>query len=157
MMLGSFHTGCNLPLLQINRFGVIPKGYNTGQMETNYGSLVSKGLGVNKRTDPAPCSLSYTTVDDIAATIVGLGKGALLANIKSAYRLIPVHPRNGSFNRFDGTRSMLISCYPSASDKPQRSSLLSATHWSGIWNLRQLGTPLVHHYFHDFTDMGPCL
>ena len=46
--------------------------------------------------DPSLCSLSYTMVDDIAAVVAQLGTGALLAkvDIKSAYRLIPVHQQD---------------------------------------------------------------
>ena len=40
------------------------------------------------------CSLSYIPVDDVARTVVKLGKGALMAkfNLKAAYRNVPVHP-----------------------------------------------------------------
>ena len=40
------------------------------------------------------CSLSYMTVDDAARAIVSMGQGAMLAkvDIKSAYRIVPVHP-----------------------------------------------------------------
>ena len=40
------------------------------------------------------CSLSYMSVDEVAARIVQLGKGALMAkfDLKAAYRNVPVHP-----------------------------------------------------------------
>ena len=40
------------------------------------------------------CSLSYVSIDTIAARVVNLGRGALMAkfDLKSAYRHIPVHP-----------------------------------------------------------------
>ena len=40
------------------------------------------------------CSLSYMSVDDVAAKIVSLRRGALLAkfDLKAAYRNVPVHP-----------------------------------------------------------------
>ena len=44
---------------------------------------------------PKPlCSLSYITVDSAITEIVKLGRGALFAkvDIKSAFRLLPVHP-----------------------------------------------------------------
>jgi hypothetical protein len=51
---------------------------------------------MNDGIDPALCSLSYTTVDDIAELVLELGKCSLLAkvDIESAYRLIPVHPQD---------------------------------------------------------------
>lgn len=46
--------------------------------------------GINKEL----CSLSYMSIDDVAARVVRLGRGALMAkfDLKSAYRNIPVHP-----------------------------------------------------------------
>ena len=81
-----------LPPLQINRFGVIPKGHNTGKWRLITDLSFPTGFSVNDGIDPILCTLSYTTVDDIAVALVSLGSGALLAkvNIKSAYHLIPV-------------------------------------------------------------------
>ena len=44
--------------------------------------------------DPQLCSLQYTSVEWVARAAQSLGKGTLLAklDIKSAYRVIPVHP-----------------------------------------------------------------
>lgn len=49
---------------------------------------------VNDYIDPSLCSLSYASVDDAAAFVLKVGRGALLAklDIKSAYRNIPIHP-----------------------------------------------------------------
>lgn len=43
------------------------------------------------------CSLTYMTIDDVAARIMHLGRGALMANIdlKSAYRQVPVVTGHG--------------------------------------------------------------
>ncbi len=76
------------------RFGVIPKGHNTGKWRL-ITDLSHPPMGsVNSGIEPELCSLSYTTVDDIANRILHIGKGALLAkvDIEAAYRLIPVHP-----------------------------------------------------------------
>ena len=44
------------------------------------------------------CFLSYVSVEEIAKTVVRLGRGTLLAkvNIRNAYRNIPVHPDDRS-------------------------------------------------------------
>ena len=54
------------------------------------------GLSVNDGVDALLCSLSYTMVDHVAEVVVSLGVGALLAkvDIESAYRLIPVRPKD---------------------------------------------------------------
>ena len=48
----------------------------------------------NDAIDPKLCSLSYISVDQVARHAMQLGFGSQLAkvDIKSAYRLIPVHP-----------------------------------------------------------------
>ena len=93
-MLGPFHSPQGLPPLHINRFGVIPKGHNTGKWRLITDLSFPHGKSVNDGVDQALCSLSYTTVDDIAAVVPQLGSGTLLAkvDIELAYRLIPVHP-----------------------------------------------------------------
>lgn len=46
--------------------------------------------GVNRKW----CSLTYMMTDDVAAKVIHLGRGALMAkfDLKSAYRQVPVHP-----------------------------------------------------------------
>ncbi len=80
----------------INRFGVIPKGHNSGKWRLITDLSYPPGKSVNDRVDPTLCSLTYSTVDDVAEIVVRLGQGALLAkiDIESAYRLIPVHPQD---------------------------------------------------------------
>ena len=53
-----------------------------------------RGNSVNDGINKEWCSLLYISVDDVAARIVSLGKGEIMAkfDLKSAYRQIPVHP-----------------------------------------------------------------
>ena len=80
-MLGPFCSVCDLPPLHINRFGVIPKGHNTGKWRLITDLSFPHGHSVNDGIDPSLCSLAYTTVDDIAATVASLGVGTLLAKV----------------------------------------------------------------------------
>ena len=93
-MLGPFQSTDNLPPLHINRFGVIPKG-RKWRLITDLS--FPQGHSVNDRIDLYLCSLSYTTVNDVAAGVAQLGTGALLAkvDIESAYHLIPVYTSAG--------------------------------------------------------------
>ena len=95
-MLGPFDTAASLPPLQINRFGVIPKGHNRGRWRLITDLSFPREHSVNDGIDLALCSLSYSTVDEVASLVARLGPGALLAkiDIESAYRLIPVHPHD---------------------------------------------------------------
>ena len=56
----------------------------------------TKEASINDAIDPSLCSLSYISVEQAATAAMQLGQGSLLAkiDIKSAYRLIPVHPHD---------------------------------------------------------------
>ena len=73
-MLGPYSDTQSLPPLHINRFRVIPKGHNTGKWRLITDLSYPTGMSVNNGIDPALCSLSYTTVDDIAELVFNLGK-----------------------------------------------------------------------------------
>ena len=97
-MLGPFSPSAqvqvSLPPCHVNRFGVIPKGRNTGRWRLITDLSFPPGLGVNDGIDPDLCSLTYTSVDKVAEVIATLPRGGLLAkiDIESAYHLVPVHP-----------------------------------------------------------------
>ena len=95
-MLGPFDMSTCLCPLQINRFGVIPKDHDQGKWRLITDLSFPPGHSVNDGIDPTLCSLSYSTVDEVAGLVARLGPGALLAkiDIESAYRLIPVHPHD---------------------------------------------------------------
>jgi hypothetical protein len=94
-MLGPFSASVQVSLhpCHVNRFGVIPKGRNTGKWRLITDLLFPPRLSVNDGIDRDLCSLAYTSVDKVAEVIAELPLGALLAkiDIESAYRLVPVH------------------------------------------------------------------
>ena len=66
-------------------------------MEVNIRPVIPKGKSVNDGIPKDLCTLHYITVDDAIRYwryIIALGKRALQAkaDIKSAFRLLPVHP-----------------------------------------------------------------
>ena len=87
------------PRVHINRFGAIPKKHQPGKWRLITDLSYPQGSSINDTIDPDLCSLSYITVDQVAARAVALGKGAHIAkiDIKSAYRLIPVCPRDRQY------------------------------------------------------------
>jgi len=93
-MLGPFADADQLPSLHINRFGMIPKGHNSGMWRLITDLSHPQGASVNDAIDPELCSLSYVSVDEVADLVAQLSHGSLMAkvDIESAYRLIPVHP-----------------------------------------------------------------
>ena len=80
--------GCKV---HINRIGLVPKGHNSGRWRLITDLSFPVGGSVNDGADPQLCSLEYTSVDKVAKAVVAMGLLAKI-DIRSAYRLIPVHP-----------------------------------------------------------------
>ena len=91
-LLGPFKRG-TLPHVQVSPFGVIPKS-EPGKWRLILDLCSPTGNSVNDGIAKELCSLSYTTVDDIAVSVQKCGRGALMAkfDLKAAYRQVPVHP-----------------------------------------------------------------
>ena len=85
------------PEVQVSRFGVIPKS-DPGKWRLILDLSSPEGSSVNDGIDPERCSLSYMKVDDAARAIERMGRGVKMAkvDIKSAYRMIPIHPEDRS-------------------------------------------------------------
>ena len=72
------------PNTHVNRMGLTPKGHNTGKWRLITDLSYPRGASVNDGIDPPLCSLSYTSVDDVANRISAMGNGTLMA--KTAWR-----------------------------------------------------------------------
>ena len=83
-----------IPQAHISRFGVIPKHHQSNKwrliIDLSHPTSGSINAGIPKEL----CSLKYITVDSAIDHIKRTGREALLAkiDIKSAFRLLPVHP-----------------------------------------------------------------
>ena len=78
--------------IQISPFGVIPK-----RVQVNGASFwISLARRSVNGIDKHLCLLTYILVDNITVQVVRLGRGTKLAkmDVKSAYRLVPVHPQD---------------------------------------------------------------
>jgi hypothetical protein len=95
-ILGPIPAG-DATVLHVNRFGVIPKGRASGKWRLITDLSFPDGGSVNDGINPELCSFTYTSVDRVARAAYHLGPGALMAkaDIKAAYRLVPVHPEEG--------------------------------------------------------------
>ena len=82
------------PDVHISRFGVIPK--KSGKWRLIVDLSHSPDKSVNDGIQGDACSLTYMTVANAVEVIAERGRGTLLAkvDIKSAYRIIPVHPED---------------------------------------------------------------
>ena len=80
--------------IQISPLGIIPKKNKPGKYRLIVDLSSPQGVSVNDGIAPTFSSVCYPTVDNLASLIVSKGKGAYLvkADIKEAYRNIPIHP-----------------------------------------------------------------
>jgi hypothetical protein len=78
--------------LHVSPIGVVPKSDGGWRMITHLSYPPS--ISINNHIDPVHTSVNYTSFDTVIQTISHLDKGALRAkaDIKSAFRLIRVHP-----------------------------------------------------------------
>ena len=155
-MLGPFPDAGGLPPLHINRFGVIPKGHNTGKFRLITDLSFPSGKSVNDGIDPDLCSMAYTTVEEVAGQAARLGKGALLAkiDIESAYRLIPVHPQDRALQGMMWEGAIYVDPmlpFGLRSAPKIFNAVADALHW----HLRRLGIAHIFHYLDDYIILAP--
>ena len=138
------------PEVQVSRYGVIPKS-EPGSWRLILDLSYSKGRSVNDGISSEICSLSYMTVDDAARAIITMGQGALLAkvDIKSAYRIIPVHPDDHPLLGMMWKGALYVdSALPfGLRSAPKISTSLADTL---EWRLKRMGLQQVFHYLDDF-------
>ena len=82
------------PDVHINRFGVIPKNHQQDKWRLITDLSHPAGSSVNDGIPSQLCSLIYVTIDDAILNILKSGRNIMLAkiDIRSAFRLLPVHP-----------------------------------------------------------------
>ena len=154
-MLGPFPI-MSAPAVLINRMGVIPKKHQKNKWRIITDLSHPEGHSVNDAIDSLLCSMSYITVDQVAARAMSLGKGALIAkiDIKSAYRLVPVHPSDRKWLGVkwndhiyvDGSLPFGLRSAP---------KIFTALADAVEWCVAATGVPDIYHYLDDFAVLGP--
>ena len=86
-------TSSPLPHLQCHPVGVVPKKHSS-EWRTIYHLSYPEGDSINDHIPKDPYALQYVRVDDAIRILKSLGSGSFMAktDLKSAFRLIPVHP-----------------------------------------------------------------
>ena len=141
--------------VHINRFGVIPK---SSSEKWRFITDLShpEGKSVNDGIDKELCSLSYISVDEVAHQAIQLGRGALLAklDIKSAYRLVPVHPDDRPLLGMSWKGKIYVdTMLPFGLRSAPK--IFTALADALEWGIRQWGAHFVAHYLDDFATFGP--
>ena len=153
-MLGPF-TLVRMPPLHINRFRFIPKCHNMGKWCLITDVSHPPGCSVNGGISSEVCSLSYTTVEQVAAGYTG---GALLAkiDIEAAYRLILVHPHDCQLQAVEWEGKFYINPMVQFSHR-LAPKIFNAVADTLEWCMRRRGIRHVFHYLDDFIVFGPLI
>ena len=143
------------PQVQVSPFGVIPKSHQPNKWRLIVDLSSPEGKSVNDCIDKSLCSLSYVSVDDLAEIIRRVGHKALLAklDIRSAYRIVPVHPEDRQFLGMQWKGKLFID---TALPFGLRSApkLFNALADALEWIMRSRGLRHVAHYLDDFITVG---
>ena len=135
------------PDIHISRFGVIPKSHQISKWRLILDLSFPKRKSVNDRLLKDHCSLHYSTIDDAIQHIMKLGRGTVLSkvDIKSAFRLLPVHPADSYLLEMQWKDRLFIdTCLPfGLRSVPKLFNILADLL---TWILQQQGvTPLLLH------------
>ena len=126
----------------LSRFGVIPKGHNSGKWRLITDLSFPHGQSVNDGIDPALCSLSYTSVETVATLLAKV-------DIESASRLIPVHPDDRTLLGVQWQGRVYIDpMLPFGLRSAPK--IFNAVADALQWYLRLKGIPHIEHYLDDF-------
>ena len=138
------------PYIHTSRFGVIPKS-TPGKWRLIVDLSSPEGGSVNDGIRETWCSLTYVTVDNAAKGITAYGRGALMikVDIRSAYRVVPIHPDDRWLLGMMWEGSVFVD---TALPFGLRSApkIFSALADAAEWIVRQQGVEFVMHYLDDF-------
>ena len=142
--------------IHISRFGVIPKNHHQDKwrmiVDLSYPTLHS----VNNGIPSSLCSIRYITIDDAVQKIIELGPGTMMAkiDIRSAFRLIPVHPADRHLLGMKwGKYTFIDTCLPFGLRSAPKLFNIMADLLTGV--LSRQGVSYLIHYLDDFLTLGP--
>ena len=147
---GPFHE-CPITDLRVSPLGLVPKS-EPGEFRMIFDLSFPFGHSVNAGISQEDASVQYTRFDEIIRLVREEGQGSYLfkLDIKSAFRLIPIHPRDFQLlGMFHNGEFFIDKCLPfglsvSCAIFEKFSTFLE-------WALRQAtGSDQIIHYLDDF-------
>ena len=142
--------------IQTSRLGVIPKGHQQDKWRLIVDLSHPVHHSVNDGIPSSLSSIQYITVDDAAQKIISLGPGTLMAkiDIRSPFRLIPVHPTDRHLLGMKWKEYTFIdTCLPFGLRSAPKLFNILADLLTGV--LTRQGVTFVLHYLDDFLTLGP--
>ena len=147
-----------LPLegkIHVSPIGAIPKRNKPGLIV----DLSSPaGANVNDGISPDLSSVSYVSVDYLSSLVMSVGKGAFLvkADIKEAYRMLPIHPHDQPLlgMQWEGITYTDLALPFGLRSAPK---IFSAVADALQWILVQKGINNLLHYLDDFIFVAKSL
>jgi hypothetical protein len=134
---------------------VIPKSHQPDKWRLIVDLSHPKGKSVNDGIPKHLCSMSYITTDNAISRILALGRGTLLAkvDVKSAFRLIPVHPSDRHLLGMEWKDNIYVdTCLPfGLRSAPKLFNIMADLL---AWILEHQGVSNLMHYLDDFITMG---
>ena len=142
----------------ISPIGAIPKRNKPGKWRLIVDLSSPAGASVNDGISPEFSSVSYVSVDHLSSLVLSAGRGAFLvkADIKEAYRMLPVHPQDQPLL---GVQWAGITYIDLALPFGLRSApkIFSAVADAIQWILVQKGITNLLHYLDDFIFVSKSL
>ena len=138
-----------------SKFGVLPKKHAPGKWRLILDLSSPDNHSINDGINPALTSLTYTRVEQVAQAVLELGQGTQLAkiDIKSAFRIIPVHPDDRPLLGMRWEDQVYIDAalpFGLRSAPKLFNALADGLEWIG----KQLGIEFLWHYLDDFITIG---
>ena len=137
--------------IHISPLGLIPKKNKPGKWRLIVDLSSPMDASVNDGISPDLASLSYASIDHLAALIVMEGKGSFLvkADIKEAYRMVPVHPEDQHLLgvEWEGVIFMDKTLPFGLRSAPK---IFSAVADAAQWILKKEGVNSSLHYLDDY-------
>lgn len=145
-----------LPSLRCSPIGLIPK-HSSAKFRLIHHLSWPHGNSVNDGISPDAARVAYTSFDRVIESIVRLGRGALLAkaDVKSAFRLLPIHPDDYQLLgfKFEGSYYFdMAQPFGARSSCATWERLAKLINWSILQGSNSDAT--AHHYLDDYIFVG---
>ena len=136
-------------------FGVIPKSGKPGRWRLILDLSAPLGASINTGISPELSSIRYARVEHAVRALGRLGPGALMAKVdlKSAYRVVPVHPDDHHLLGMAWRGGVYLD---TALPFGLRSApkIFSAVADALLWSMYEAGLTFGLHYLDDFFFAG---